>query len=88
MISVIFIVNGVDFRVDVDPDDWVSVGRNQALGVSNNTGRPADEWEVHNGAGLPVDAELSFGEQGVKDGDRLFLNLGVGAGGSSQESAQ
>ena len=82
VVSLIFIVNGVDVPVEVNLNAPIQVGRNKALEESNNTGRPVDEWEIHNDAGQPLDPKAKVGELGLKEGDRLFLNLKVGAGGA------
>ena len=79
--SIVFIVNGVDVPVDVNLNAPIKTGRNKALELSNNTGRPPEEWEIHDDAGQPLDPNKKAGQLGLKDGDRLFLNLKVGAGG-------
>ena len=81
-ILIIFIVNGVDVPVEVNLNAPIKTGRNKALALSNNTGRPPEEWEIHNDAGQPLDPEAKAGELGLKERDRLFLNLKVGAGGA------
>lgn len=81
MIKIVFIVNGVDVPVKLKETSFVFTGRNQALRLSNNMGRPFDEWEIHNAAGEPLAPKTRVKSLGLVDGDRLFLNLGVGAGG-------
>ncbi len=80
-IKIIFIVNGVDVPVDVNLNAPIQTGRNKALELSNNTGRPPEEWEIHNDAGEPLVPSNKASQLNLKDGDRLFLNLKVGAGG-------
>jgi hypothetical protein len=80
-ITLIFIVNGVDVRVEENVHEPIKVARDHALQDSNNTGRPFDEWEIHNDAGQALDPSKKIGELGLIDGTRLFLNLKVGAGG-------
>ncbi len=80
-ITLIFIVNGVDVRVEANLHSPLKEARNRALADSNNTGRPMDEWEIHNAAGKPLDPDKKIEELGLTDGTRLFLNLRVGAGG-------
>jgi len=82
-ISLIFIVNGVDVPIDANLNQPLKVAREKALKESNNTGRPADEWEIHNDKGQILDPDKKVKELGLTDGDRLFLNLKVGAGGLS-----
>ena len=74
-------MNGVDVPVDVNLNAPIQTGRNKALELSNNTGRPTEEWPIHNDAGEPLDPSKKVSQLGLKDGDRLFLNLKVGAGG-------
>ena len=84
-ITLIFIVNGVDVLVEANINEPLKVARNQALKDSNNTGRPVDEWEVHNDEGEALDPTKKIEELeelGLVDGARLFLNLKVGAGGA------
>ncbi len=80
-ITLIFIVNGVNVRVEANVKEPLKAARNKALADSNNTGRPMDEWEIHNTAGQSLDPDKKIGELGLTDGTRLFLNLKVGAGG-------
>lgn len=80
-VTIIFIVNGVDLRVDADPDQALAVARDIALTESNNISRPMDEWEVHNDEGRLLDTAVSVVALSISDGDRVFLNLKVGAGG-------
>ena len=72
----------------MDLRDWLCIGRNTALHVSNNTGRPVDEWEIHDASGRQLDPEHSASSQKLKDGDRVFLNLKVGVGGNVRRRMQ
>lgn len=81
-ITLIFIVNGVDVRVEENVNEPLKVARNHALEDSNNTGRPFDEWEIHNDAGQALDPNKKIEQSSLTDGTRLFLNLKVGAGGT------
>lgn len=81
-LTLIFIVNGVDVLVEANIHEPLKVARNKALKDSNNTGRPEDEWEVHNDEGSALDPDKKIEELGLIDGARLFLNLKVGAGGA------
>lgn len=81
-ISITFIVNGVDIPIEANIHQPLKVARDKALKDSNNTGRPVDEWEVHNDKGEALDSSQKIADLGLKDGDRLFLTLKVGAGGS------
>lgn len=81
-ITLIFIVNGVDVPVEANIHEPLKVARDKALKDSNNTGRPVDEWEVHNEEGQALDPLKKVEALGLSDGSRLFLNLKVGAGGA------
>ena len=81
-ITLIFIVNGVDVPVEANIHEPLKVARNKALQDSNNSGRPVDEWEVHNDEGQSLDTDKKVQDLGLVDGARLFLNLKVGAGGA------
>ncbi len=81
-ITLIFIVNGVDVPVEGNIHEPLKAARNKALADSNNTGRPMDEWEIHNDAGKALDPDKKIADLGLVDGARLFLNLKVAAGGA------
>lgn len=80
-IKIIFVVNGVDTPIEANVHEPLKAARNKALEVSNNTGRPADEWQVHTEDGVLLDADKKIMELELKDGVRLLLSLTVGAGG-------
>jgi len=82
MMELVFIVNGVNIKVKVLPTGFVRTGKRKALELGNNTGRPPSEWEVHNESGSPLDSDAKWIKYGIEDGDRIFLNLAVGAGGN------
>ena len=81
MVTICFIVNGVDVRVDIPEYKKLKVAKETALSDSNNIGRPYDMWEVHNNEGIMLNDSKTIWDLGIKDGDRVFLNLAVGAGG-------
>lgn len=80
-LTTIFIVNGVDVHVEAAAGYTLKYSRNIALEDSNNTGRPFDEWEIHNDAGQSLNPNKSLVDNNLVDGSRVFLNLKVGAGG-------
>jgi hypothetical protein len=82
--TLIFIINGQDYPTHVDPRLPLSIGVQRVLQESGNTGRPADEWEVRDAAGVLLETNRSPHELGLHDGTRLFLSLKVGAGGVGQ----
>jgi hypothetical protein len=81
-IAIIFIINGVDYRVAVNTEVPLAVAVEKALDESRNTGRPPDQWEVRNSSGVLLENDRSIEDLGLKDGTRLFLTLRVGAGGT------
>lgn len=85
--ELMMIINGVDVPVQVSMSDPIRVARDLALVPSNNTGRPVNEWEVHNEYGECIDPNTLIEEMNVFDGDRFFITLQVGAGGIKQEAA-
>lgn len=80
-ITLIFIINGVDVSIEANINQPLKAARNQALETSDNTGRPPDEWEIHNIDGQALDADGKIEDLGLVDGTRLLLSLKVGAGG-------
>jgi hypothetical protein len=81
-IRLIFVINGDEFPVDdvnVNPPLLTAVRK--VLKDTGNTGREAEDWEVRNAGGGLLDKKLSAKDLGLKDGTKLFLSLGVGAGG-------
>jgi hypothetical protein len=86
--TIIFIVNGVDDRVDGESDMMLGFLRDYALTETNNTGRPMVEWEIHNTDGQNLDPNKTVAENGLVDGSRVFLNLKVGAGGEGQHGRE
>ena len=80
-IRLVFIINGVDYPVEVNVEASLALAVERALVESRNTGRPPDEWEVRNAAGVLLEKGRTIEDLGLKNGARLFLSLRVGAGG-------
>jgi len=80
-IILVFIINGVDYRVHVNVEAPLAVAVERALVESRNTGRPPDEWEVRNATGVLLEKGRTIEDLGLKNETRLFLSLHVGAGG-------
>lgn len=80
-ISIVFVVNGEDVPVTVNPHEPLGAARNKALSLSKNTGRPPEEWEIRDEAGTPLDPGQKIATFGFGPRVRLFLTLKVGAGG-------
>jgi len=80
-ITIVFVVNGEDVTVSVNPHEPLGAARNKALAVSKNTGRPPEEWEIRNDSGTPLDPGQKIHSFAFGSRVRLFLTLKVGAGG-------
>lgn len=80
-ITLIFIINGVDFSLEANVNAPLKEAVVRALAESHNTGRPPDEWEVRDSNGVLLEMLRSLRDLGLKNGARLFLSLRVGAGG-------
>ena len=83
-ITLVFIVMGVDVPVEANINEPLKVARDKALHQSNNTGRPVDEWQITNAEGHELSPDTKIEKLGLSDGTRLFLTLGVAAGGANK----
>lgn len=83
-ISLVFIINGVDISIEVNPAAPLIEAVQRVLEESKNTGRPPEEWEVRNVDGVLLEMNRTPKELDLQDGARLFLSLRVGAGGIDQ----
>lgn len=83
MLNLVFVVNGEDVSVEVRRDAPLDEARGQALTRSQNTGRPAADWEIRDQHGQQLDPRLPVGTySSIREGGRLFLTLKTGAGGA------
>lgn len=82
--TLIFIINGQDYSIQVDTQLPLAIAVQQVLQESGNTGRPAEEWEVRDSAGALLETSRSPHALGLHNRTRLFLSLKVGAGGVGQ----
>jgi Protein of Unknown function (DUF2604) len=80
-IRLIFIINGQDFALETNIKAPLIASVQRVLADSGNTGRPPDEWELRDAAGVLLETHRTPEELGLNDGARLFLSLRVGAGG-------
>jgi len=84
-ITLVFIINGQDFRVEADVKARLIIAVERALLESGNTGRrDPREWEVRNSSGVLLEVDRTLAELDLKNGARLFLSLKVGAGGCTR----
>lgn len=82
-ITLSFIINGEDFRVETSVHAPLLVAVEKALVSSGNTGRrDPREWEVRDSGGVLLEVDRTISQLGLKSGTRLFLSLRVGAGGA------
>lgn len=81
-ITLIFIINGVDFAVDTNVNAILISAVEKALSESGNAGpRNPSEWEVRDTNGTQLDIHQTPKQLGLRDNQKLFLSLAVGAGG-------
>lgn len=78
--TVIFVIQGQGFSVEVDPKQQVIGGVVKALQQSGNSS-DANEWKVRTESGQELFTDKSFEEQEIKSATKLFLNKGPGRGG-------
>lgn len=83
-VGLVFIINGMDYPIDVSVEAPLVTAVERALVESRNTGRPPSEWEVRNTSGVLLETGRTIEDLGLKNGTRLFLSLRVGAGGTYQ----
>lgn len=76
------IVNGEDVDIRAGKSEDLSTVVDKALTKSHNTGRPAEDWDVRSSVGTYLDTARTIEDYRFKEGERLFLSLRVGAGGS------
>ena len=87
-LTILFVVNGEDVRVEAESDVLLSAVRNKALELSRNTGRPGADWEVRRDDGVLLDPEQTLAAQGIEIigtalRSPLFVTLRCGVGGST-----
>jgi hypothetical protein len=80
--SLVFVLNGEDIDLRVNPEASLSHAVEKALIDSGNSGRKnPSEWELRDAAGKLLDMQRSAKDLGLVSGTRLYLSLRVGAGG-------
>lgn len=83
-LTLTFIINGQAVSIEADPHGALKLAVEKALVESNNTGRPAEEWEVRDVGGVLLEQHRTPDQLHIVNGARLFLSLRVGAGGACQ----
>lgn len=80
-IGVTFVVNGVPVPVEGKPGDTLFSMLEKALKMSENTGQPADAWQVTDEPGNLLDVAETLSKLGIHDGAVLLASLKTGAAG-------
>jgi hypothetical protein len=81
----VFICNGEDVDITIDPSKPLGLARTAALSKSGNTGRPPAEWRIRTTAGAVLEPESSARDYGLVSWTRLILSLDAGSGGAAPE---
>ena len=77
------VVNGQSVPIKIRLDAEIGEAVQQALKDSGNSGQSAENWELRDGTGQPIDTGKKIGESVITEGAKLFLNLKAGVGGTS-----
>ncbi|HKW76641.1 MAG TPA: DUF2604 domain-containing protein [Terriglobales bacterium] len=83
-IELIFIINGANFKLEVNLNEPLGSAVARALEKSGNTGRPASDWQVRDANGVLLETQRQIKDFGFTNETRLFLSLAVGAGGAAR----
>jgi uncharacterized protein DUF2604 len=83
-VQLIFVINGVNFPLEVNLNELLGAAVARALGESGNSGRPPSEWQVRDANGVLLETQRQLKDFGFSNGTRLFLSLAVGAGGADR----
>ncbi len=75
------IVNGQPVEVQANQNAPLRTVIPKALTQTGNAGRPPEDWELRDAAGVLLDPEKKIEDFGFPEGTRLFLNLRAGVGG-------
>jgi hypothetical protein len=80
-IALTVVVNGAPTVVEANLNAPLGSVIGKVLEQTGNTGQPADNWELRDGAGQVLDLAAKIGTFGFSADTRLFLNLRAGVGG-------
>ena len=80
-ISITVVVNGQPTVVETTEDAPLGKIIPYALRQTENSGQPAENWELRDGDGNLLDLTKKIGDYGFPPKVRLFLNLKAGVGG-------
>ena len=87
-ISITVVVNGQPTVVDAFENDPVGAIIPIALHQTENSGQPAENWELRDADGNLLDLHKTIGDYGFPPKVRLFLNLKAGVGGLNNTTEQ
>ena len=79
-ITIIFVINGKEYQVNVNINTKVKQGVKKALkdaGIND----PPDQWKLKTENGNDINLNKSWEEQGITANTKLFLSKGAGRGG-------
>ncbi len=80
--SITFVVNGLEIVLDhLNVNEPLHAAMSRALAETKNTARPAADWQLKDDRGNTLDPTRRIESYGFPPGTKLFLTLGVGAGG-------
>ena len=79
-LDTLFVIQGKEFRVNVDSGDLVKDDIRKALEESGNAG-DVDGWTARTESGEILDGSKTLPGQGVAEPTKIFLNKGPGRGG-------
>lgn len=79
--EIIIIINGVETPVKANIEAKLIDIMSEARKESNNTGRQILDWDIYTSDGISLNTTRTVQDLGLAEGERLFMNLGVGAGG-------
>ena len=85
-ISITVVVNGQPTVVDASGDAPLGSIIPDALRQTENSGQPAENWELRDADGTLLDLDKKLGDFGFPEKTRLFLNLKAGVGGHGQRN--
>ena len=80
-VDLIVIVNGTPEDIKIKADQSLRLLLQKALEKTENTGQPAENWELRSEAGAELDLDITVEAAGLKDGDVVSANLKTGAAG-------
>ncbi len=81
-IQLVVVVNGQPTPINANLSAPLHSIVGHALEVTGNAGQPAENWELRDKAGSPLDASEKIVTFGFAAGDQVFLSLKAGVGGT------